>query len=212
MKAICSLASILLLATSALDYSMDGEYGPAATDVRHRVSLTGTVTAKWGIRFNPLLTVNSGPPFDITAGHDLYGDTLFNGRPGIAPSAAIPGVVATSCGLLDPNPTPGERLLPRNFGRGPGQIMFDVRVGRTFAFGPSREGAAAAAAARSDHWEHHVASVWPGEPACRSWRRHLLGIRQQSAPRTADAFDLLTPNSCGHAAHRERRCLAGSVY
>jgi hypothetical protein len=131
----------------AKPYSMDGEYGPAATDVRHRVSLTGTVTAKWGIRFNPLLTVNSGPPFDITAGRDLYGDTLFNGRPGIAPSAAKPGVVATSYGLLDPNPTPGESLLPRNFGRGPGQIMLNVRVGRTFAFGPSREGAAAAAAA-----------------------------------------------------------------
>jgi hypothetical protein len=131
----------------AKPYSMDGEYGPAATDVRHRVSLAGTITARWGIRFNPLLSVNSGPPFDITAGHDLYGDTLFNGRPGIAPSAAIPGVVATSYGLLDPNPTPGERLLPRNFGRGPGQIMFNVRVGRTFAFGPSREGAAAAAAA-----------------------------------------------------------------
>ncbi len=56
-------------------------------------------------------------------------------------------MVATSYGLLDPNPTAGERLLPRNFGRGPGQIMFNVRVGRTFAFGPSREGAAAAAAA-----------------------------------------------------------------
>jgi hypothetical protein len=113
----------------AKPYSMDGEYGPAATDVRHRVSLTGTITARWGIRFNPLLSVNSGPPFDITAGHDLYGDTLFNGRPGIASSAAVPGVVATKYGLLDPNPTAFERLLPRNFGRGPGQIMFNVRVG-----------------------------------------------------------------------------------
>jgi hypothetical protein len=59
--------------------------GPiAGTDFRHRVSLAGTVTAKWGIRFNPLLTANTGPPFDITTGHDFYGDTLFNSRPGIA--------------------------------------------------------------------------------------------------------------------------------
>jgi hypothetical protein len=36
-------------------------------------------------------------------------------------------------------PTPGEMLLPRNFGRGSGQIMLNMRVGRTFAFGPSRE-------------------------------------------------------------------------
>ena len=125
-------------------YSMDGEYGPAATDLRDRVSLMGTITPKWGIRFNPMLTANSGPPFDITVGHDVYGDTLFNGRPGIAADASKAGVVATPYGLLDPNPTPGEPLLPRNFGRGPGQIMLNMRVGRTFRFGMIREGAAAA--------------------------------------------------------------------
>jgi hypothetical protein len=123
-------------------YSMAGEYGAASTDIHHRVSLGGTITAKWGIRFNPLLIANSGPPFDITVGRDLYGDTLFNGRPGIATDPNKPGVVATKYGLLDPNPTPDEKLLPRNFGRGPGQIMLNMRVGRTFAFGSSREGSA----------------------------------------------------------------------
>jgi hypothetical protein len=124
-------------------YSMEGEYGPAATDMRHRVSLGGTITPRWGISFNPMLTANSGPPFDITAGQDLYGDSLFNGRPGIATDPGRPGVVATKYGLLDPNPTPGQKLLPRNFGRGPGQITLNMRVGRTFAFGAPREGAAA---------------------------------------------------------------------
>jgi hypothetical protein len=123
-------------------YSMLGEYGPAATDVHHRVSLAGTITTKWGIRFNPLLNVNTGPPFDITSGRDLYGDTLFNGRPGIATDPNRPGVIATAFGLLDPNPTPAEKLLPRNFGRGPGQIMLNMRVGRTFSFGATREGSA----------------------------------------------------------------------
>jgi hypothetical protein len=126
----------------ATPYSMGGEYGPAATDMHHRVTLTGTVTAKWGIRFNPLLTANSGPPFDITTGRDLYEDSLFNARPGIATDPNKPGVVATKYGLLDPNPTVGERLLSRNFGRGPGQIMLNMRVGRTFAFGGTREGGA----------------------------------------------------------------------
>jgi hypothetical protein len=126
---------------SAKPYSMEGEYGPAATDMRHRVSLGGTVITKWGIRFNPLLTANSGPPFNITVGRDLYGDTLFNGRPGIATDPGKPGVVATSYGLLDPNPTADQKLLPRNFGRGPGQIMLNMRIGRTFTFGSAREGA-----------------------------------------------------------------------
>jgi hypothetical protein len=127
-------------------YSMAGEYGPAATDIRHRFSLAGTVTVKWGIRFNPLLIANTGPPFDITAGQDLYGDGLFNGRPGIAIDPSKAGLIATKYGLLDPNPTPGEVQLSRNLGRGPGQILLNMRVGRTFAFGSERQAGSASTA------------------------------------------------------------------
>ena len=122
-------------------YSMQGEYGPAAIDLRHRVSLSGTITTKWRIRFNPLVTANTGPPFDITAGQDVYGTTIFNARPAFATSSTTPGLVETPYGLLDPNPAPGQALVPRNYGRGPGQIMLNMRVGRSFAFG-SREGRA----------------------------------------------------------------------
>ena len=78
---------------------------------------------------------NTGPPFDITVGRDLYGDTLFNGRPGVATDPHKPGLVSTTYGLLDPNPTAGEQLLPRNYGRGPGSFSLNVRIGKTFAFG-----------------------------------------------------------------------------
>ena len=63
--------------------------------------------------------VQSGMPFDITTGTDRFGTTLFNSRPGIA-SAWRPGVVATECGLHDPNPIAGKPILPRNHGCGPG--------------------------------------------------------------------------------------------
>lgn len=122
-------------------YGLEGEYGPAAIDIRHRAMLTGTITMKWRIRFNPFLTANTGPPFDITTGQDLYGTTLFNARPAFATDSTRAGVVQTPYGLLDPSPTPGETLVPRNYGRGPGQIMLNMRVGRTFTFG-SREGRA----------------------------------------------------------------------
>ena len=127
-------------------YSMDGEYGPAATDMHHRVSMGGTITPIWGIRLNPLLSANSGPPFDITAGRDIFGNTLYNGRPSIASNASKQGVVVTKYGLLDPNPAAGDKLLPRNYGRGPGQIMLNLRIGRTFAFGTAKgEGAPSSA-------------------------------------------------------------------
>lgn len=124
-------------------YSMAGEYGPAGTDIRHRVTFGGSINTRWGFRFNPFLVANSGAPFDITAGQDLYGDTLFNGRPGIAADPNKPGLVLTKYGLLDPNPSAGERILPRNHGRGPGVIMFNLRVSKTFAFGAAREGGGA---------------------------------------------------------------------
>ena len=120
----------------ANSYSMAGEYGPAATDIRHRAIFAGTIGTKYGIHLNPLLTVNSGLPFNIITGGNLYGDTIFNVRPGIA-SAPAPGVVRTVYGLLDLTPEPGQTILPRNYGRGPGQIMLNLRVSRTFTFGSS---------------------------------------------------------------------------
>src|SRR5881396_3222747 len=63
-------------------YSMAGEYGPASTDIRHRMTLGGSITTKWDVTFSPLIYITSGPPFDITAGRDIYGTTLFKVRPG----------------------------------------------------------------------------------------------------------------------------------
>ncbi len=121
-------------------YSSAGEYGPASTDIERRFSLGGSMLTKWNVRLSPLIILDSGPPFDITAGQDLYGDTLFNGRPGIATDPNKPGLVATKYGLLDPNPTPDEKIVPRNFGRGPGSFSVNLRIAKTFAFGPSKEG------------------------------------------------------------------------
>jgi len=123
-------------------YDYSGEYGPASTDVHHRVFMGGSLNTKWNVRLSPFVVVQSGPPFNITAGQDIYGTTLFNGRPGIATDPNKPGVIATPYGLLDPNPTPDETILPRNFGRGPGSVTVNMRLSKTFGFGPAREGSA----------------------------------------------------------------------
>ncbi len=119
-----------------------GEYGPASTDVRQRFTFTVTINTKWNVRFNPFVVVQSGPPFEITVGRDLYNTTLFNGRPGIPTDLTKSGLIQTKYGLLDPNPTPDERTLSRNFGRGPGSVTVNLRVTKTIEFG--REGSGAA--------------------------------------------------------------------
>ncbi len=125
-------------------YDYSGEYGPALTDVRHRAFIGGSINTKWNIRLSPFITLQSGVPFDITTGRDLYGTTLFNSRPGIATDPSKPGVIMTPYGLLDPNPTPGEPLLPRNSGRGPAQYTFNLRIAKTIGFGPERGGSSPA--------------------------------------------------------------------
>src|SRR5262249_24489455 len=77
------------------------ECGPASTDVRNRVTAGGSINLKWAIRISPFAILQSGAPFDITSGSDLYGTTLFNGRPGLATDPNKPGLIATSYGLLD---------------------------------------------------------------------------------------------------------------
>ena len=117
-----------------------------------------------------MLSGNSGPPFDITAGPDLYGTSLFNGRPGLATDAGKAGVLRTAYGLLDPNPAAGQALLGRNAGRGPGQVMLNLRVGRTFVFGSSMREASIAVA---------PAQTGGGGPVAAPSRHYQLTVSMQ---------------------------------
>ena len=124
-------------------YNFEGEYGPASTDVHHRVNFGGAINMKWHVKISPYANIQSGAPFDITAGSDLFGTTLFNGRPGIATDRNRTGLIQTAYGLLDPNPVAGEKLLPRNYGRGPGLVTVNMRIGKTWGFGRERGKSAA---------------------------------------------------------------------
>jgi len=134
-------------------YNFSGEYGPAITDIRNSFVFGGTFE-RWKFRIAPMLRMLSGPPFDITAGSDIYGDTLFNARPGIPPDPNKPGLIQTQYGLLDPNPSPGEPTLSRDFGRGPGYILFNLRLTKLFEFGRVPVSAATQAGTGSNSEDH----------------------------------------------------------
>jgi len=127
-------------------YSLTGEYGAAATDIRQQGTVGGSLSLRGNMRVSPFLVTGSGTPFDITTGNDLYGTTLLNARPGIATDSSKPGVMRTSYGFLDPSPSAGEILLPRNYGRGPAQINFNIRMSKTVGFGAKESGRSSGAA------------------------------------------------------------------
>lgn len=116
-------------------YDLTTEYGRAAFDVRHRTFIGGSITGPFGFRFSPFITASSGRPFNITLGRDLNGDSLFNDRPALATDLNRPSVVRTTFGVLDINPLPGQAIIPRNYGNGPGQVALNLRVSKTMGFG-----------------------------------------------------------------------------
>ncbi|MGH9903159.1 MAG: hypothetical protein ACRD68_15235, partial [Pyrinomonadaceae bacterium] len=101
-------------------YDLRTEYGRSSQDIRHRFFLGGAINAlPWGIRLNPFVVANSGRPFNITTGRDANGDSLFTERPAFAVDPAKAGVRVTPFGSFDPNPVPGQPIIPRNYGTGP---------------------------------------------------------------------------------------------
>jgi hypothetical protein len=131
-------------------YSMQGEYGPSSLDVRNRVFIGGTISAWWGLLLAPFFTANSGAPFNIVTGTDLYGtalnSSLFTARPVMVPDQATDPQEGIYClphyPCLDVNPGASGTVLPRNFGRSPGNISLNFRIAKTFGFGGSRESTA----------------------------------------------------------------------
>lgn len=116
-------------------YDLSREWGYTSTDVRHRFLTGGNTRLKYGITLSPFIIFNTGRPYNIVAGRDLFGDNQFVARPGIATDASIPGLVRWNGLLLDPNPKPGQSILERNAGRGPNQLNVNLRLGKTWSFG-----------------------------------------------------------------------------
>lgn len=111
------------------------DYGRAPFDVRNRLFFMGSFTAPWGISLNPFVVAQSGRPFNITLGQDVNGDSFFNDRP----SYAQPGdtdTIDTQYGNFNLNPGANYTPIPTNLGNGPALFTFNLRVGKSFAFGP----------------------------------------------------------------------------
>jgi hypothetical protein len=123
----------------ANQYDFSQEYGRSALDVRNTLFVGGSFAAPWKVRVSPFFVAHSGIPFNITTGTDLYlaGQVASTARPGIA-SAAGAGIIATPYGLLDPIPAAGQSLIERNAGNGPGFLELNLRVSRTWGFGPTK--------------------------------------------------------------------------
>jgi hypothetical protein len=132
-------------------YNFFQDWGRSSMERRNRFQLVGSVVAPLNIRLSPFITLQSGSPYDVVLGRDIYGNTLTNARPTFA-TASCGNPDLTPVGDFCTTPAPGvtTNLVPRNYLTGAGLFSFNVRVARTFGFGPKRGAANALAAGGGD--------------------------------------------------------------
>jgi hypothetical protein len=124
-------------------YNLSQDYGRASFDIRNRLFLAGSASLAHNIRISPFVVANSGAPFNITTGRDNNGDSFFNDRPSFTTPGA-PGAVTNQYGSFNLNPTPGQRIIPINYGNGPASVTINMRFAKTFGFGAETKKPAAA--------------------------------------------------------------------
>ncbi len=120
-------------------YDLGLDYGRASFDTRHRLFMGGTIGLPRGFRLSPFMIFNSGSPYNVTVGQDLSDDLQFNVRPAFAAN------VSGSC--LSPTqachyaiPTTPYTPIPINYLTGPSNFTLNLRLAKTFGFGPEKGG------------------------------------------------------------------------
>ena len=131
-------------------YDISQDYGRASFDVRNRLFLGGSISLPYLIRLSPFMVASSGSPFNIVSPLDLNGDQIYNDRPGLVSTATCSttttsgpqgNVFCTPLGTFDASGVTGKPM-PINYGTGPAHFVLNLRLTKTFGFGPKAKAAA----------------------------------------------------------------------
>ena len=117
-------------------YDVKVDYGRASFAIHDRVFVGGTIGLPRGFRLSPFMVVNSGAPYNVTVGQDLSNDSLLNDRPAFNtnPSGPCPFPTKAACQFMIP--TGPYTPIPINYLTGPSLFTLNLRLAKTFGFGP----------------------------------------------------------------------------
>jgi len=130
-------------------YNSATDYGRAGFAVRSRMTLGGTIPLPFLLTASPLIFAQSGNPYSISTGEDNNLDGVSDDRPAFAPGVTAANASCTNANSFyspPPASTPvaGETYteIPVNFCTGPANVSVNLRLSRTFGFGPKTEASA----------------------------------------------------------------------
>ncbi|HXE09788.1 MAG TPA: carboxypeptidase regulatory-like domain-containing protein, partial [Acidobacteriaceae bacterium] len=122
------------------------DYGRAAFAVRSRMTLLGSFPLPFQVTASPIIIAQSGNPYNLTTGADNNLDGVINDRPIFANGAISPTfknceTASNFNGTYTGTPSASQEV-PVNFCTGPANVTINMRLSRTFGFGPLTEQAA----------------------------------------------------------------------
>jgi hypothetical protein len=132
-------------------YNIGEDYGRATFDTRYRMFLYGTLNLPHGITASPIMILSAGTPYNITLG-DVNGSGQTNSRPAFGPANGVPsgetvnGVHSNTiagCGSFVTPSAQYATIIPINLCTGPALFTTNLRLTKTFGFGPKTGPAAA---------------------------------------------------------------------
>jgi hypothetical protein len=126
-------------------YNTHVDYGRAAFAVRSRFVLGGSIPLPYRITASPLIFANSGSPYNVTTGLDENQDSQFNDRPAFQAGATSANCFAASTFSTPPTGA-SYTPVPVNYCTGPATATVNLRLAKTFGFGPKTEATLAAEA------------------------------------------------------------------
>jgi len=132
-------------------YNISQDYGRASFDTRNRLIVGGSFAFRFALRLSPFMIVNSGSPFNITVPTDPNG--VFNLRPVFNSTTTCPNpgtvsgttnpIYCTPLGTFqDVLPSASGKSVPINYGTGPAHATLNLRLTKTFGFGPKLKSSA----------------------------------------------------------------------
>ncbi len=120
------------------------DYGRASFDTRNRFFLGGSIALPWGFRLSPFMIASSGSPYNVTLSQDLIGSSQLNQRPSLGTVNSGNPAELTIPGFGTFNTLPGANAtpIPVNDFTGPNHFTLNLRLAKTFNFGPENKGGA----------------------------------------------------------------------
>lgn len=125
-------------------YDVKLDYGRASFATRDRLFFGGTIGLPRGFRLSPFMIFNSGTPYNVTTGQDLAGDLQFNVRPAFA-TGVSGACLSPTAACHYTVPSGPYTQIPINYLTGPDNFTLNLRLAKSFGFGPDVGGKGATA-------------------------------------------------------------------